>query len=89
MMLLLDWRSTGRWGLPSGLLLPLAAGRQPPAYTTPRFVWRWACLHCERHYVGTNSEPQPCLTCGRVLAYVGSWDLRAERAPRWGTVFDE
>jgi hypothetical protein len=79
--LVLDRRSTARWGALEPLLTPLATDDLVPR--PPRFVWRWICQHCERHYIGTAHTRQPCPACGRALALVGTWDLRTERAPRW------
>jgi hypothetical protein len=79
----LDWHTAGRWG--SLFTLPrLLAGEDgltPPLL--PRYVLRFACLRCEQHYLSTDPEAQPCPACGRLLAYVASWDLLSEYAPRW------
>jgi hypothetical protein len=81
----LDWRSLARWGSLAGLPRLLAGEDEIPALPLPRFALRWLCQKCERHYLSTDPEAQPCPACGRLLAYVASWDLLSECAPRWWT----
>jgi hypothetical protein len=76
---LLDWRSLARWGSCAGLL----AGDRISPLPLPRFVQRWLCQACERHYLSTDPEAQPCPQCGRILGYVARWDLLSEYSPRW------
>ena len=71
---LLDWRS--------GLFAAEDALQQPDPQ---RFVSRWCCVYCERHWItACGVEAQPCPDCRTMLARVGGvWDLRAERSPPW------
>jgi hypothetical protein len=78
-----DWRSgLGRW---PDYDYGLFAGdtRAQPRHDPPRFVTRWLCQHCERHFWGTDPAPQACPGCTRPLASVGEWDLLSEYAPSW------
>ena len=78
---LIDLRTAGHWGaLP---LLRLLAGDGIPQVPLPRYVLRFACLHCERHYVGTDPGQQYCPDCDRPLRFTGEWDLCREYAPKW------
>jgi hypothetical protein len=76
-----DWRTVGSRGLSAWSRLLAGDGTLPPPL--PDQVLRWLCQRCERHYVGVEPAPQFCPRCARPLAYVGTWSLRSERAPRW------
>jgi hypothetical protein len=77
-----DWRTAGRLGS-SGGWLRLLAGDGPLSPSLPDHVQRWLCQRCEKYYLGSDPAPQQCPGCHRLLAYVGQWNLREERAPRW------
>jgi hypothetical protein len=78
-----DWCSMSRWGGLASLLSPLAGEETSPQPHLSRFVIRWACLHCERYFLGDAPGPQSCPHCGRPLRFVARWDLLYEQTPVW------
>ena len=78
-----DWRSVSHWGGLGRLFSPLAGDDTTPQPRLPRYVIRWLCERCERHYLGDAPGLQSCPHCGRPLRFVARWDLRSEQTPRW------
>jgi hypothetical protein len=81
--ILSDSRTAGRWGSLPGLLTLLTGDHPRPMPDPTRYVWRWVCQYCERHFVGTGPTRQPCPECGRPLHRLGVWDLREQFVPKW------